>query len=78
MFLHAFNDFLLLTGQEYWRWLYLTTSAFLIWPTFQTFQKSGVRVVVDYADTRISNFSIQHLRENKTYRETVFECLYGA
>ena len=33
-------------------------------------------VVVDYADTRYSNFAIEYLLENETFRETVFACSY--
>ena len=35
-------------------------------------------VVVDYADTRFSNFAIEYLLENETFRETVFACSYCA
>ena len=41
-------------------------------------EKSCVRVVVDYADTRFSNFVIEYLSENKKFLETVFACSYGA
>ena len=45
---------------------------------FVSKKKSGVRVVVDYADTRFSNFANEYLRENEKFRETVFACSYGA
>ena len=41
----------------------------------------GVLVVVDYADTRFSNFPSnisEYLSDNKNFRETVFDCSYGA
>ena len=41
-------------------------------------EKAGVRVVVDYADTKFSNVAIDYLRENEKFRETVFACSYGA
>ena len=41
-------------------------------------KKLGVRVVNDYADTRISNFVIEYLRKNERFCETVFACSYGA
>ena len=37
-----------------------------------------VLVVVDYADTRFSNFEIEYLRKNKEVRENVLVCSYGA
>ena len=37
-----------------------------------------VRVVVDYVDTRFSNFASEYLRENENFCETVFACSYGA
>ena len=39
-------------------------------------RKSCVCVVVDYADTRFSNFAIEYLRENEICRKTVFACSY--
>ena len=39
---------------------------------------SRVRVVVDYADTRFLNFVTEYLRENETFRKTVFACSYCA
>ena len=39
---------------------------FKIWKSPYLKKKSGVRVVIDYADTRFSNFA------------TVFACSYGA
>ena len=32
----------------------------------------------DCADTQFSSFAIEYLRENETFRETVFACSYGA
>ena len=37
-------------------------------------KKSGVRVVVDYADTRFSKYAMEYLCENEKNRETVFAC----
>ena len=35
-------------------------------------------VVVDYMDMQFLNFANEYLRENETFRETVFACSYGA
>ena len=35
-------------------------------------------VVVDYADKQFSNFPIEYILENETFRETVYACSYGA
>ena len=32
----------------------------------------------DCADTQFSSFAIEYLRENETFRKTVFACSYGA
>ena len=34
-------------------------------------EKCGAREVVDYADTRFSNFVIEYLRENEKFHETI-------
>ena len=49
-----------------------------IWKLPYLEKNSGVRVVVDYADTRFSNFAIEYFRENEKVRETVFACSYWA
>ena len=55
-----------------------------IWKPPYLTKKSGVLVVVDYADTGFSIFAIEYLRENEnlreneTVRETVLVCSYGA
>ena len=41
-------------------------------------EKLRVGVVVDFADTRFSNFAIEYLRENETVCETIFACSYRA
>ena len=42
-------------------------------------KKTCVHVVVDYADTRFSNFVIEYIRKNEKVRDkTVFACSYGA
>ena len=40
-------------------------------------EKLCVRVLVDYADTRFSNFVNEYLRENKKVRETVLLFIWG-
>ena len=39
---------------------------------------SPVQVVVDYVNTRFSNFAIKNLHENKKVHKTFFACSYGA
>ena len=41
-------------------------------------KKLLVSIVADYADTRLSNFALAYLRENKKVRDTVVACSYGA
>ena len=41
-------------------------------------QRSQRNDYAEYADTRFSNFSIEYLRENENFRDTVFVCSYGA
>ena len=38
-------------------------------------KKLRIRVVLDYTETRFSNFAIGQLRKNEKVRETVFACL---
>ena len=49
-----------------------------IWKSPYLKKKIGIRVVVDFMDTRFSNFAIKYLRENKKFRKTIFSCSYGA
>ena len=49
-----------------------------IWKPPYLTKKSGVLVVVDYADTGFSIFAIEYLRENENVCKTVFACSYGA
>ena len=39
-----------------------------IWKSPYLKRKSGVRVVVDYEDTRFLNFAIEYLRKNEKFR----------
>ena len=41
-------------------------------------KKLRVHVIVDYADTQLSNFAIEFLRENEKIRAIVFASWYGA
>ena len=45
-----------------------------IWNSAYQKKKSGVCIVVDYADTQFSNFTIEYLHENKKICETVCAC----
>ena len=47
---------------------------FKIWKSPYIKKKIRVRVVVDYGDTRISNFAIEYLCKNEKVCETVFAC----
>ena len=50
-----------------------------IWKSPYLKKKSGVHIVVDYAeDTRFSNFAIEYLCKNEKLHETVYACSFGA
>ena len=47
----------------------------------RTYLKKNLRVayiVIDYADTRLSNFAIEYLHINENVHEILFVCWYGA